>query len=156
MDEHPGMVRDITDAGHEVVNHSQTHAHPHDLSDSALEREVGSSQQAITARAGVAPRWYWPPFLELDDRVRAAAARSGVTPFVPRHLVVSMDYDRSVPKSEILRRATTGVQDGSVILFHEWRLETRECLPSILAELRRQNCSFYTFSGLQESLDKAR
>lgn len=152
VDEHPEIVQNVTSAGHEAVNHSQTHAHPRDLTDAALNHEVGAAQRTIAARAGIAPRWYWPPFLELDDRVRTAAAHAGITPYVPRHLVVSMDYDRSVLAAEIVRRSTTQVHDGSVILFHEWRAETRQQLPAILSELRRQNCRFYTFSGLHESL----
>jgi peptidoglycan/xylan/chitin deacetylase (PgdA/CDA1 family) len=65
-----------------------------------------------------------------------------------------MDYDRSVPAAEILRRATTDVRDGTVILFHEWRTETREQLPAILAELRRQHCVFLTFSELDAALNR--
>ncbi len=148
VDESPATAKAVAAAGHEVVNHSQTHAHARDLSDAALDREVVAAQQKITAAAGVAPKWYWPPFLETDDRVRAAVARAKLAIFTPRHLVVSMDYDRAVPAAEILRRSTTGVRDGSVILFHEWRTETREQLPAILAELRRQGFGFVTFSEL--------
>lgn len=148
VDENPATAKTITAAGHEVVNHSQTHVHARDLSDAALEREVVAPQQKITAAAGVAPKWYWPPFLETDDRVRAAVARAKLALYTPRHLVVSMDYDRAVPAAEILRRATTDVRDGSVILFHEWRKETREQLPAVLADLRRQGFEFLTFSEL--------
>ncbi len=152
VDENPATAKAIAAAGHEIVNHSQTHAHPRDLNDAALDREVADAQRKITAAAGVAPKWYWPPFLEVDDRVRAAVAHSHLAVYTPRHLVASMDYDRSVPAAEIFRRATTGIVDGTVILNHEWRAETREQLPAILAELRRQNCVFLTFSGLQAAL----
>lgn len=148
VDENPATAKTITAAGHEVVNHSQTHVHARDLSDAALDREVAAPQQKITAATGVAPKWYWPPFLETDDRVRAAVARAKLAIYTPRHLVVSMDYDRAVPAAEILRRATTDVRDGSVILFHEWRKETREQLPAVLADLRRQGFGFVTFSEL--------
>ncbi len=148
VDENPATAKAIVVAGHEVVNHSQTHSHARDLSDAAFDREVAAAQQKITTAAGVAPKWYWPPFLETDDRVRAGVARAKLTVYTPRHLVVSMDYDRTVPAAEILRRATTDVRDGSVILFHEWRKETREQLPAILAELRRQGFGFVTFSEL--------
>ena len=148
VDENPATAKTITAAGHEVVNHSQTHVHARDLSDAALDREVAAAQQKIKAATGVAPKWYWPPFLETDDRVRAAVSRAKLAIYTPRHLVVSMDYDRAVPAAEILRRATTDVRDGSVILFHEWRKETREQLPAVLADLRRQGFGFVTFSEL--------
>jgi len=150
--ESPATAHAIAAAGHEVINHSQAHAHPKDLDDAALDREVAEAQQRITAAAGVAPRWYWPPFLEVDDRVRAAAARSHLTVYSPKKIVVSKDYDRSVPAEEIYRRATTDVIDGSVILCHEWREDTRLQLPAILAELRRQNCVFLTFSELHDAM----
>ena len=150
--ENPGTARNIAAAGHEIANHSQTHAHPRDLNDAALDREVATAQQKITAVLGRAPRWYWPPFIEVDDRVHAAVARAQLTVYPPRKLVASMDYDPSVTAAEILRRATTGIEDGTVILFHEWRAETRQQLPAILGELRRQNCVFLTFSELHDSL----
>lgn len=146
--EHPATARAIVAAGHEVANHSQAHAHPRELGDAALDREVAAAQALLTATLGAAPRWYWPPFLEVDDRVRAAVGRAGITLYPTPHLVVSQDYDSNVPAAEIHRRATTDVRDGSVILFHEWRVETREQLPAILAELRRQGCTFLTFSEL--------
>lgn len=146
--ENPGTARAILAAGHEIANHSQTHAHARDLDDAALDREVSAAQQNIKSTIGVGPRWYWPPFLEIDDRVRAAVARAGLSIYTPPHLVVSKDYDTSVPAAEIRRLATHDVKDCSVILFHEWRAETRQQLPAILAELRRQHCVFMTFSEL--------
>lgn len=152
VNENPVLAQAIAAAGHEINNHSQTHAHPRNLDDAALEHEVAGAQQAITTAVGAAPRWYWPAFLETDDRLRAAVARAKLEIYTPRHLVVSMDYDKTVPAAEILRRATTDVRDGTVILCHETRPETREQLPAILAELRKQGCVFLTFSGLYDSL----
>ena len=155
VNENPATAKAIAAAGHEIANHSQTHSHPRALDDAALDREVAAAQQKIAATVGTGPRWYWPPFLEVDDRVRAAVSRANLAVYTPRHLVVSMDYDKTVPAAEILRRATTDVRDGTVILFHEWRAETREQLPAILAELRRQNCVFLTFSALHAALTAA-
>ncbi|HET7538164.1 MAG TPA: polysaccharide deacetylase family protein [Candidatus Didemnitutus sp.] len=158
VDESPAAAKAVAAAGHEVANHSQTHAHPKKLDDAALDHEVGAAQEKIRAATGVAPRWYWPPYLESDDRLRGATARAGLTLYPMQSVVVSMDYNLAVPAGEIFHRATTDVKDGSVILFHEWRKETRDELPAILAELRRQGCVFLTFSALQDSLaqDKAK
>lgn len=152
VNENPATAKAIATAGHEIANHSQMHAHPRDLNDAELNREVADAQRKITAAVGTAPKWYWPPFIEVDDRVRAAVARAGLTIYTPRQLVASRDYDTKVPAADILRLATTGISDGTVILFHEWRAETRQQLPAILAELRRQGCVFLTFSELHDSL----
>ena len=145
---HAETARAIVAAGHEVANHSFGHQHPKTLSDAELEHEIVAAQKVIAEKSGFTPRWYWPPFIEIDDRVRAAAKRAGIEVFPIKNLVVSGDYDRTVNAAEIKRRATTGVTDGSVILCHEWRDETLEQLPGILAELRRQGCVFETFSEL--------
>jgi peptidoglycan/xylan/chitin deacetylase (PgdA/CDA1 family) len=76
------------------------------------------------------------------------AKRAHIEVYSLKQVVVSQDYDRSVGAEDIKRKATTGVKDGSVILFHEWRDETLQQLPAILAELRRQGCVFLTFSEL--------
>ena len=145
---HAETARAIVAAGHEVANHSFGHQHPKMLSDAELEHEIVAAQQVIAEKSGFTPRWYWPPFIEIDERVRAAAKRAGIEVFPIKNLVVSGDYDRAVNAAEIKRRATTGVTDGSVILCHEWRDETLEQLPGILAELRQQGCVFETFSEL--------
>lgn len=121
VNENPATPKTIAAAGHEIANHSQTHAHPRDLDAPALDREVASAQRIITAAVGPAPKWYWPPYIEVDDRVRTAVARENLAIYTPRRLVASMDYDPKVPAVEILYRATTDISEGTVILFHEWR-----------------------------------
>jgi peptidoglycan/xylan/chitin deacetylase (PgdA/CDA1 family) len=150
----PATARAIAAAGHEINNHSQTHVHPKDLTDAALEREVGAAQEELTTVLGHAPRWYWPPYLEMNDRLRTAITHAGLTPYAPVNFVSSKDWDTSVGPAEIYQRATTDVRDCTVILFHEWRKETRQQLPAILAELRRQNCVFLTFSELYDGQAK--
>lgn len=150
--ENPITAKAIFVAGHEIANHSQTHAHPCDLDDKALEAEVSNVQQKIADCVGAAPKWYWPAYLEVDARVRATVSRAGLSIYQPKLLIVTKDYDKSVSAGAIFRHATTGVRDGAVILFHEWRKETLAQLPAILAELRRQNCTFHTFSELDAAM----
>src|ERR1035441_6839747 len=70
---HPETARAIVAAGHEVANHSFGHQHPKTLSDAELEHEIVAAQKVIAEKSGFTPRWYWPPFVETDDRVRAMA-----------------------------------------------------------------------------------
>jgi peptidoglycan/xylan/chitin deacetylase (PgdA/CDA1 family) len=149
---HPATARAVLAAGHEIANHSHSHRHPKDLDDAALEYEIVGAQKIIAATTGFAPKWYWPPYLESDERVCATAARAQVEVFAPKNLVVSQDYDRAVGAEEIQRNATSKIVDGTVILFHEWREETFDRMPSIITELRRQRCVLLTFSELAAHL----
>jgi peptidoglycan/xylan/chitin deacetylase (PgdA/CDA1 family) len=148
VEAHPALAKKAQAAGHEIVNHSYAHLHPNALSDEGIAQEIVGGQKALAAIVSPAPRWYWAPFGEQDARMPALFEKAGIRPYLPRGFVSSDDWNREVPASEIRRRATTGVGDDTVILFHEWRNETIEELPAILAELKRQGCTFLSFSDL--------
>jgi len=150
--EHPELTRAAAKAGIEIANHSYSHEHPKPLSDAKLEEQVVGAQRHFTETVGVKPVWYWPPFIELEPRIYTYAQKAGITVYPFRKLVASMDYMNTVSAEEIRRHATTGIEDGTVILFHEWRKESIEQLPAILADLRRQGCVFMTFSELAAAL----
>ncbi|EDY84566.1 Polysaccharide deacetylase domain protein [Verrucomicrobiia bacterium DG1235] len=152
MQQHVSTTLATRARGHEIVNHSFLHRDVESLSDAELEKEIGGAQRMMTEVLGEGPRWYWPPYLKITDRVREATAAAGVTLYEPSSIVVSKDYDNSVSADEIERLATKGVTDGAVILFHEWREETVERLPSILKTLKEQGCVFMTFSELADSM----
>ncbi len=150
--ENPALVGRVTAAGHEIANHSFSHQHPGTLDDAGLEHEVLGAQRVFEETLGIRPAWYWPPYLERDERLVALTAAAGLKLFDPGHLVVSGDYIRELAAEEIRARALTGVTDGSVILFHEWRDETIQLLPEILAELKGRGCEFRTFSQMDAAL----
>jgi peptidoglycan/xylan/chitin deacetylase (PgdA/CDA1 family) len=149
---HPELIKAAVAAGHEVANHSYSHQNPQGLADTTLENEILGGEATIAKAAGVAPTWYWPPFIAIDDRVRADTAKAGIKIYIPRKLAVSGDYMKEVTADEIFRRATTGIEDGTVILFHEWRADTETELKAIIGELRKQGCVFLTFSEMDKYL----
>ena len=147
---HPEVAKAIVGGGHEINNHSYSHQHAKDCDDATLEHEIVGAQKIISDTTGFTPKWYWPPFLETDDRIRAMAKKAGIEVYSLKQVIVSQDYDRSVSAEEIKRKATANVKDGSVVLFHEWRDETYQQMPAILAEYRRQGYVFLTFSELAD------
>ncbi len=146
----PELSAAVLNAGHEIANHSYEHKHPKELDDEALHKEIVGAEKIFTEILGQSPAWYWPPFLERDPRMPALFKEAGIQIYEPVNLVVSVDYDNSVGAEDIYKNATTGVTDGSVILFHEWRQETLDQIEAIVANLRAQGCSFLTYSELYE------
>jgi len=151
---HPELTLAAVRAGHEIANHSFSHDHPFPLSDEKLAEQILGAQQLFVEKFGVKPVWYWPPYIEVNDRVKAFALKAGITVYPIHKLVASMDYDNSVGAADIRKHATTGIIDGTIILFHEWRKESAEQFPAIMADLRAQGCVFLTFSELSASLAK--
>ena len=148
---HPEMTKATAAAGHEMANHSYTHSHMKQMDDAAIEKEIADTQAAIKAATGDAPRWFWAPFLEHDDRVDAAVKRAaGIEhfPFTKYHFIGSLDWEAGTPADKYRSLSTTGIVDGTVILMHEWPAVTLANLPAVITELKRQNVDFVTFSEL--------
>jgi peptidoglycan-N-acetylglucosamine deacetylase len=64
---HPGLVRRVVADGHEIGNHSWSHRNPWTMATPAARREVSDGAAAIADAAGIAPRYFRPPY----GRVRA-------------------------------------------------------------------------------------
>lgn len=152
--EHPELTRAAAKAGHEIANHSWTHEHPVPLKDAQLEEQIVGAQKIFVETVGVKPVWYWPPYIEKDPRMDALAKKAGIAVYSFRKLVASLDYLPEQNAEQLRKNATTGIEDGTVILFHETRKESIEQLPAILSDLRAQGCVFLTFSQLAVALAK--
>lgn len=148
----PELIKATLAAGHECANHSYSHQHPKEVDDATLAHEIVGAEEIFTRILGTAPAWYWPPFIELDPRMPPLLKQAGLKIYTPRHLVGSADYDRSVTAQQIHDRSLEDITDGTVILFHEWRPETLQQMPAILAELKRRGCVFLTFSEMARYL----
>ena len=149
----PETAQAATAAGHEIVNHSFDHLHPRDLDDDALHHEIVDAQAVLAEFSGQTPKWYWRPFGEVDPRQEALWEEAGIKDQDFAFVVTSNDWNSAVDADQIYSDATSYVPDGCIILFHEWRQETVDLMPSIIAELKRQGCVFLTFSKLAHYLE---
>lgn len=150
----PDLARAVVESGHEIANHSYTHPHFKDMAAEAIAQELRDTQAALRAATGREPVWVWTPFLEWNDTIAAGVAAAGLRhfPLSQVKLVSSDDWNTATDAAGILRKATTGIEDRTIILCHEFRAETLAQLPAILAELRKQGCTFLTFSELAATL----
>ena len=72
-------LRLLANAGWEIGSHSVTHVCLTGLDDAALDRELRVSRELIEVQLGVPCRSIAYPYGESDERVRAAAGRTGYT-----------------------------------------------------------------------------
>lgn len=132
VEKYPESVKALHDAGHEVMNHSDTHAHMTKLSRDQILADVEACNDKIEEVTGVRPTLFRPPYGEYDDKVIAAIRSLEMEPI--QWDVDSLDW-KELSADEITRRVTGKVQSGSIILFHNAALHTPEALPGIIEKL---------------------
>jgi len=132
VEKYPESVKALHDAGHEVQNHSNSHAHYNALSAQEIVADVTACNEKIAAVTGVTPTLIRCPYGEYDDHVISAIRSMGMEPV--QWDVDSLDW-KDLEADQITKRITSKVQPGSIVLFHNAALHTPEALPGILEYL---------------------
>lgn len=145
VDKYPESVKALSDAGHEVMDHSNTHPHMSQLSREEIQADVSACADKIEAVTGVRPTLFRPPYGEYDDKVITAVRALGMEPI--QWDVDSLDW-KELEAPEIVERVTKRVQPGSIVLFHNAALHTPEALPTIIEALLQEGYTFVPISQL--------
>lgn len=132
VDKYPESVKALADAGHEVMGHSNDHAHFNTLSADQIVEDINTCNDKIEKITGKRPTLFRPPFGEYDDHVITTVRGMGIEPI--QWDVDSLDW-KEISAGEIYERVTSRVKPGSIILFHNAGLNTPEALPDILEYL---------------------
>ncbi len=145
VDKYPESVKALSDAGHEVMSHSNTHAHFNSLSSEEIIADLNACGDKIEKVTGTRPILFRCPYGEYDDHVINAVRSMDIEPI--QWDVDSLDWkDLSAP--EITKRVTSKVQPGSIVLFHNAALHTPEALPGIIEALLQEGYQFVPISQL--------
>jgi peptidoglycan/xylan/chitin deacetylase (PgdA/CDA1 family) len=137
----PALARAVVAAGHEVGNHSYSHAHPGALGLEELSLEFDRAADVIERAAGVRPSLVRPPYgkraEDLDGKVVLWSIDSGDT--------AGFGADRVA--GEIVDHA----RSGDIVLLHDggdWRPVTIAAVERVLETLSARGFSFVTVSEL--------
>lgn len=126
---YPELVKEILARGHEIGNHSLTHAHMNKLDEAGVIKELSGMADGLEKVAGVRPVLFRPPYGEYNDRVVATARAQGYE--VVQWSVDSQDW-KNRGAQDIITRATR-VQSGDIILFHNDSEYIVQALPEVLS-----------------------
>ena len=80
VDKYPESVKALSDAGHEIMNHSNDHAHFNSLSAQQIVTDINTCNDKIEEITGVRPTLFRPPYGEYDDHVITAVRGMGMEP----------------------------------------------------------------------------
>lgn len=145
VDKYPESVKALSEAGHEIMNHSDDHAHMSQLSREQIIANIEACNAKIEGVTGVRPTLFRPPYGEYDDKVINAVRSIDMEPI--QWDVDSLDW-KEIPANEITKRVTSKVQPGSIVLFHNAALHTPEALPAIIEALLQEGYTFVPISKI--------
>ena len=145
VDKYPESVKALYDAGHEVMNHSDTHPYMTKLSEADIISNVTSCGDKIESVTGEKPFLFRPPYGDYDDKVINTLRSIGYYPI--QWSVDSLDWQEKGVQ-DIIDRVLGKVEPGSIVLFHNAAKYTPQALPTIIEDLIRQGYSFVPISQL--------
>lgn len=80
VDKYPESVKALADAGHDVQNHSNSHAHMSKLSRAEITADLAACNDKIEAVTGQRPTLIRPPYGEYDNNVISSIRSIGMEP----------------------------------------------------------------------------
>ena len=145
VDRYPESVKALHEAGHEVMNHSDTHPHFTKLSPARMTAEADACAEKIRAVTGVRPTLFRPPYGDYNDTVVSTLRQAGFTAI--QWDVDSLDWKNPGPDA-IVRRVLEKTRSGSILLFHNAAAQTPAALPAVIEGLLAKGFSFLPVSEL--------
>lgn len=145
VDKYPDSVKQLSDAGHEVMNHSNSHPHMTALSKEEILLEVEKCDDKIEKITNKRPTLFRAPYGDYNNEVILALRESN-------HHTIQWDVDsldwKNLSANEICERVISRVKPGSIVLFHNAAKNTPEALPKILKCLKEDGYKIVPVSEL--------
>jgi len=148
VDKYPESVKALSDAGHEIMNHSNTHPHMSKLSVQQMTEEIEACNNKIEKITGKRPTLFRAPYGEYCDSL--ITTLDSLNMYCIQWDVDSLDW-KDLSGTEISQRVTSKVTSGSIVLFHNAALHTPEALPTILEYFKTNG---YTVVPISEIIYK--
>ena len=144
-EKYPESVKQLSDAGHEVMNHSDTHPHMPKLSVEDIKKEISNCDDKIEKVTGKRPFLFRPPYGDYDNKTVQALRELG-------HYTIQWDVDsldwKDLSANEMYSRVIPRIKPGSIVLFHNAAKNTPEALPRILEKLQEDGYRIVPISEL--------
>ena len=135
----------LSEAGHEIMNHSDTHPHMPQLSRERMIQEINACNDRIEAITGIKPILFRAPYGDYSNALIETTDELNM--YCIQWDVDSLDW-KDPPPADIVKRVTSQVASGSIVLFHNAAKNTPAALPQIIENLKAQGYTFLKASDM--------
>ena len=148
---HPKLAGRMLAEGHELGNHTTTHANLGKADAAKVRQEIESTQAIVKKAAGRAPVVFRGPFLSYNEHVWAVLKELHM-PAIDASKYTD-DWKGSITAEAILDKATSKIAPGDIVIMHSWQGKTIEAMPEIIKRLQAKGYKLVTVSELLKASD---
>lgn len=148
VDNYPESVKEISSRGHDIGNHSNTHAHMTQLSMTEQSAEIENCSAKIEAITNKEVTLFRPPYGEYDNSVVEVCNNENM--YCVQWNIDSLDWKDPTPQ-DMVERIENNLCPGSIILLHNGATNTPEALPLIIEAIKAQGYTIVPISQLLPS-----
>lgn len=149
MGKFPEVVKEVAEQGHEIGNHTYTHARLSDLEQAQCKDEIERNEELLKELTGKKPNVFRPPYLDYNKNVQLILEDKGYS-LIGALNVEAKDWEQ--PGMEyILSVSRKYAAKGSILIFHDGygdRSQTIESVRTLAFELARKGYQLITVSEL--------
>jgi len=145
VDKYPNEVKKLSDAGHDVMNHSDTHPYMTKLDNNSMINEVENCTRKIEKITNKKVNLFRAPYGDYNAKV--INKLNSLKYYTIQWDVDSLDW-KDLSADEIYKRVVTKTKNGSIILFHNAAKNTPEALPKILEKLKKDGFEIVKINDL--------
>lgn len=146
----PDVARRVQAAGHEIGNHTYSHAFVSKLTDEQLQQEILSTAKLLQEQVGVTPVVFRPPGGDISDRAVDLVNKLGYRYVLWSWRVDTRDW-AAVSVDSVVNTVLHNVQGGDIVLFHDYvvgKSPTAAALRVLIPKLIEEGYTFVTVSEL--------
>jgi peptidoglycan/xylan/chitin deacetylase (PgdA/CDA1 family) len=148
VERNANLLQRLVEEGHEIGNHTWSHANLAKLCDDEIASELIRTENVIKETAIIRPKIMRPPYGELTLEQRRWISRDLGYKIV-LWTVDPRDWSERYPEL-VADRIIKGVQPGSIILAHDIHASTVDAMPRVFDVLTARGFRFVTVSELLE------
>ncbi|WP_346331562.1 polysaccharide deacetylase family protein [Prosthecobacter sp. SYSU 5D2] len=143
---YPAIIKRMIAEGHEVANHTWTHASLTSRSDAQIRSELQQSEDALVSVANYRPQLIRPPYGAINTRIKQLM----FSEFGYSTIMWSVDPQdwRRPGVSVVTSRLVNGAHPGAIMLAHDIHPPTIQAMPGMFDQLLAKGYQFVTVSQL--------
>lgn len=158
MEKLPQLIVRISSEGHELGNHSYSHADFNHLDKNAIQNEIRQTNRLIHEISGQTPRYFRPPGGYLSYEMMELTVNEGMVVGYWTYQQDSKDWRKGKTAKNIADHVINNIRPGQILIFHDGAsngMVTAQAVDMIITGLRQQGYRFVSLGELI-SLEKPR